>query len=270
MAGTQGALGSALGKVAILIAIAGLFLVGMAGTVYLSLRSPEVEVPEVTGKNVLEAEKILADAGLNVRRRASRYSSEVQADTVLDQTPRAGDHVKAGQTIAVVISRAEAKEGETSMSVRRNDKAQNDNREGAGNQNESPASAPENRNANDNANDNANRAKRNTNKNKNGNANNQNANGNTSANRNAKSNLNANLTTNSRNADNRNAAGRPDSGRDTNTRPNNNNLNSANRNAGATPNANAATNRNTNANTNRPRTTNNRNTNTQGNRNTRP
>ncbi|HEV7904052.1 MAG TPA: PASTA domain-containing protein, partial [Pyrinomonadaceae bacterium] len=74
MAGTQRAFGSALGKVAILIAIAGLFLVGMAGTVYLSLRSPEVKVPEVTGQNIVDAERTLSDAGLNVRRRASRYS----------------------------------------------------------------------------------------------------------------------------------------------------------------------------------------------------
>ena len=261
MAGTQRAHGSALGKVAILIAIAGLFLVGMAGTVYLSLRSPEVEVPDVTGKNILDAEKLLADAGLNVRRRASRYSAEVQADTVLDQTPRPGDHVKAGQTIAVVISRAEAKEGESSMGVRRaddeTDEPKDDNQNSAGNQNE-PATAATPDNRNDNANKNANQPKRNANKNKN--ANNQNANGNTNANRNVNSNLNTNLTTNSRN--------NPDAGRNTNARPNSDNLNSANRNAAATPNANAATNRN--ANVNRSRTTNNRNTNTPANRNTRP
>ncbi|HEV2882989.1 MAG TPA: PASTA domain-containing protein [Pyrinomonadaceae bacterium] len=269
MAGTQRAFGSALGKVAILIAIAGFFLVGMAGTVYLSLRSPEVEVPEVTGKNILDAEKILADAGLNVRRRASRYSAEVAADTVLDQTPRPGDHVKAGQTIAVVISRAEAKEGESSVGIRRDDETKTDNRNSPGNQNESAASADNrNDNANDNANDN--RPKRNTNKNKNANANNRNTNGNTSANGNINSNLNTNLTTNSRNADNRNASGRPDAERNTNARPDSNNLNSGNRNAAASPNANAATNRNANANTNRSRTTNNRNTNTTGNRNARP
>jgi hypothetical protein len=259
LAGTNRAHGSALGKVAVLIAIAGFFLVGMAGTVYLSLRSPEVEVPEVTGKNVLEAEKMLADAGLNVRRRASRYSAEVAADTVLDQTPRPGEHVKAGQTIAVVISRAEAKEGETSVGVRRDDQPKTDNQNSPGNQNESAAPA-DNRNAN-NANDNANdnRPKRNANKNKNANANanNRNTNGNTSANRNVNSNLNTNLTTNSRNADNRNASGRPDAGRNTNARPNSNSSSPANRNAAATPNANAASNRNASPNT-------------AGNRNTRP
>ncbi|HEX8127512.1 MAG TPA: PASTA domain-containing protein [Pyrinomonadaceae bacterium] len=275
MVGTKRALGSALGKVAILIAIAGLFLVGMAGTVYLSLRSPEVEVPEVTGKNILEAEKILADAGLNVRRRASRYSAEVKADTVLDQTPRPGEHVKAGQTIAVVISRAEAKEGESSVGIRRDDEAKNDNANSSANQSESAASADNrNTNANTNANENANRPKRNananTNKNKNANANNQNAGGNTGANSNINSNLNTNLTTNSRNADNRNAPERPDAERNTNARPTSNNLNSANRNAAVAPNANAPTNRNANANTNRARITNNRNTNTQGNRNARP
>ena len=101
-----------MSKVAILIAIAGLFLAGMAGTVYLSLRSPEVQVPEVTGKNIVDAEQILSDAGLNVRRRASRYSAEVSPTPCLINAAR-GRAVKAGQTIAVVISRAEAKRRES-------------------------------------------------------------------------------------------------------------------------------------------------------------
>ena len=41
-----------------MIAIA--FLFGVVTTVYLSLRSPEVKVPDVVGKDRFEAEKILA------------------------------------------------------------------------------------------------------------------------------------------------------------------------------------------------------------------
>ena len=49
-------------SIAIVIAIAVVFLFGVATTVYLSLRSPEVKVPDVVGKDRFEAEKILADA----------------------------------------------------------------------------------------------------------------------------------------------------------------------------------------------------------------
>jgi len=266
VAGTERALGPALGKVAILIAVAGFFLVGMAGTVYLSLRSPEVQVPEVTGKNIIEAEDMLADAGLNARRRATRYSAEVGPDTVLDQTPRAGEMVKAGQTIAVVVSRAEAKEGESSVGVRKGDQVRKETQDTPENQTANESASASNRNAN--GNENQNRPKRSKNTNKNGNANNRNENGNASANRNISSNLNANLTANTRNADESN-----NSQRNTNTRANNVNLNSDSRNAPPAPNANAATgNRTTNgnANANRSKNTNNRNTNSSGNRNARP
>lgn len=98
-------------RLGIVLAIATAFLFGLASTVYLSLRSPEVTVPNVVGKNRFEAEHILGDAGLNFRVRANRPSREQTADTVLFQLPRAGEVVKAGQTVAMDISRA-AKEGE--------------------------------------------------------------------------------------------------------------------------------------------------------------
>jgi hypothetical protein len=98
-------------RLGIVLAIATAFLFGLASTVYLSLRSPEVTVPNVVGKNRFEAEHILGDAGLNFRVRANRPSREQAADTVLFQLPRAGEVVKAGQTVAMDISRT-AKEGE--------------------------------------------------------------------------------------------------------------------------------------------------------------
>ena len=49
-------------SIAIVIAIAAVFLFGVATTVYLSLRSPEVKVPDVIGKDRFEAERILAEA----------------------------------------------------------------------------------------------------------------------------------------------------------------------------------------------------------------
>src|SRR5438128_11407399 len=106
---------STLRRLSIAITIAILFLFGLASTVYLSLRSPEVKVPDVVGKDRFEAEKILAEADLNFRVRATR-PNKAKPDTVLFQLPRPGEVVKAGQTVAMDISRA-TKEGETPESV---------------------------------------------------------------------------------------------------------------------------------------------------------
>ncbi|MGH9971637.1 MAG: PASTA domain-containing protein [Pyrinomonadaceae bacterium] len=167
---------SALRRIGLVILIGIAFLFGLATTVYLSLRSSEVTVPDVMGKDRFEAERILGDADLNFRVRATRPSNQVKADTVLFQLPRPGEVVKAGQTVAMDISRA-AKEGEASEAVVNDKKAEE--------------RAAESRNANEAANarnDNENKPKRNKNTNKNANEN-----ANTSANANAANrNLNAN------------------------------------------------------------------------------
>lgn len=151
---------SALRRMGLVILIAIAFLFGLATTVYLSLRSPEVTVPEVVGKDRFEAERILGNADLNFRVRATRPSNQVKADTVLFQLPRAGEVVKTGQTVAMDISRA-AKEGEASEAVVNDKKA-------------SEEKALENRNTNTSEpakNDNENKPKRNKNTNKNANEN---------------------------------------------------------------------------------------------------
>jgi beta-lactam-binding protein with PASTA domain len=195
---------STLRRLSIAIAIAILFLFGLATTVYLSLRSPEVTVPDVIGKDRFEAEKVLGSASLNFRVRATR-PSQVKADTVLFQLPRAGEIVKAGQTVAMDISRP-VKDGESSTS---------------------PVSEPtpevkaENRNINDNAAANENKPKRNKNSNKNEN---ENSNANTGL-RNANSNrpaTNSNTNTgNSNRATNLNS-NRPPSNVNTNPTRNSN------------------------------------------------
>jgi beta-lactam-binding protein with PASTA domain len=173
---------SALRRLGIAIAIAVVFLFGLATTVYLSLRSPEVTVPEVVGKDRFEAERILGDAGLKFRVRATRPSSELKADTVLFQLPRPGEVVKAGQTVAMDISRI-VKEGESSAVVVP-DKTEDTNK---------------NDSVNTNANTNENKSKRNKNTNKNEN---ENAN---AANRNANSNRAANKNANTGNSNNGNS-----------------------------------------------------------------
>jgi len=161
------------------IAIAIIFVFGLATTVFLSLRSPEVKVPDVIGKDRFEAERVLGDAGLNFRVRATRPSNEVNANTVLFQLPRGGEVVKAGQTVAMDISRG-VKEGESSEAVVPE---------------KSPEEKPANSNDNNANNDNKPKRKKDTNKN-------ANANDNANANRNVNANRlpNANRVTNNGNA----------------------------------------------------------------------
>lgn len=195
---------AALRRLSIAIAIAVVFLFGVATTVYLSLRSPEVTVPEVVGKNRFEAEQILSDAGLNFRVRATRPSRELKADTVLFQLPRPGEVVKAGQTVAMDISR-DARAGESSEAVIAEQKPE-----------EKPAATNTNEQAN--ANDNKPKRNKNTNKNANENANaNRNANSNRAANANANRALNANGNANRTTPSTSNANTRPN--QNTNVRP---------------------------------------------------
>ena len=142
-------------SIAIVIAIGIVFLFGVATTVYLSLRSPEVKVPDVVGKNRFDAEKILADADLKFRVRATRPSTEAQPDTVMFQLPRAGEVVKTGQTVAMDISRL-AKAGESSESVTPDEPAENRNTNSAANTNENKPKRPQPKNTNENANANGN------------------------------------------------------------------------------------------------------------------
>ena len=202
-----------------MIAIAIVFVFGLATTVFLSLRSPEVKVPDVMGKDRFEAERVLGDAGLNFRVRATRPSSQVKADTVLFQLPRAGDVVKAGQTVAMDISRP-VKEGETSdvaaPEKSPEEKPANTNENPAANENKPKHPKNTNKNANDNAkatnrNGNANHA---TTTNRNSNTNNTNRVTNTNSNRPA---INGNLNR----AINQNGNARPATARPSPTvRPN--------------------------------------------------
>ena len=199
---------SALRRIGIVVLLAIAFLFGLATTVYLSLRSPEVTVPEVVGKDRYEAEKILAQADLNFRVRATRPSNQVKADTVLFQLPRAGEVVKVGQTVAMDVSRTtlagEASEADATDKKLEEEKAANANASAAKNENENRPRR--NRNTNKNTNDeNANSAT-----NRNGNANNVRANSN-----------NTNSVTNTNRPGNANVA----PGRNTNQRDANQNEN---------------------------------------------
>ncbi len=95
---------SALGKLLIVVALAGTFLVGLASVIYMSLQGNAIKVPEITGKDFTESEKELTALGLKIKKRADRYSTE-KVNTILEQLPKAGDTVKTGQMILVVTSK---------------------------------------------------------------------------------------------------------------------------------------------------------------------
>jgi beta-lactam-binding protein with PASTA domain len=195
----------ALGKVGIVLAIGAAFLSGLAGTVYLSLRSAEVKVPDIIGKDRLAAEAALSDAGLHLRQRGTRYSADVQPNTILDQMPKAGEVIKVGQTVAIVLSRAAAKEGESSMPLNTAENKPEAEKPPEGENANKPAATANNQNENQNQNQNKEKRTRNKNTNNSNNSNNGNA-----SNRNANNANNRNVTTNTTttttttNADNRN------------------------------------------------------------------
>lgn len=107
---------SAIGKLAVVAVLLAAFLFGMAGVVYMSLSGEEIKVPEITGKDFLESEKELASLGLKIKRRADRPSTE-KMNTVLEQLPKAGETVKTGQLIFVVVSKAGVEGEDTPKSL---------------------------------------------------------------------------------------------------------------------------------------------------------
>jgi hypothetical protein len=110
---------SAIGKLLTVIVLAGAFLVGLVGVVWLSLQGQEVKVPEIVGKDYGDSEKELTQLGLKIKRRAFRFSEE-KPNTVIEQSPRAGEPVKTGQIIFVVVSQANPESSEAPATVDKN------------------------------------------------------------------------------------------------------------------------------------------------------
>lgn len=101
---------SAIGKLLAVGLLAGAFLFGLAGVVYMSLQGSEVQVPDITGRDFRDSETELAMLGLKIKKRADRASTE-KPNTVIEQLPKPGETVKTGQMILVVTSKQQI-EGE--------------------------------------------------------------------------------------------------------------------------------------------------------------
>ena len=111
---------SAFGKLIIVIALAGTFLVGLVGVVYMSLQGEEIKVPDIVGKDFTASEDELAALGLRIKKRADRFSNE-KPNTILEQLPKAGETVKTGQMILVVRSKSNPEGDETPATIKKND-----------------------------------------------------------------------------------------------------------------------------------------------------
>jgi hypothetical protein len=112
---------SALGKLLMMAVLAAAFVVGMVGVVWLSLRGEEIKVPEIVGKDFNESEKELAALGLKIKRRSYRYSEE-KPNTVIEQAPKAGDTVKTGHQILVVVAQGNPEGTEAPAPLKKDDK----------------------------------------------------------------------------------------------------------------------------------------------------
>jgi hypothetical protein len=202
---------SAFGKLGVVALIAVAFAFGLLTTVYLSLRSPNVQVPDVTNKSYLDGEKTLGKAGLDISQRAARYKPDVPPGMILDQTPHAGEVVKGGQIVRVVVSRA-PKEGEKppDETVAEERKAERGT-EGLDENRNQNTNRRKNTNRNSNANSNA-AANSNANLNANGNGENAHnasaSNTNLPGNRNVGPNRNSNAAANTNRSRNANTGGR--------------------------------------------------------------
>src|SRR4030095_899342 len=111
---------SAFGKLATVGLLLVAFMAGMAGVVYMALSGSEIQVREIVGKDFVESEKELASLGLKIRKRADRVSGE-QINTVLEQLTRAGETVKTGHWISVIVSKADKTNEEPPPSSLKND-----------------------------------------------------------------------------------------------------------------------------------------------------
>lgn len=64
----------------------------------------EVQVPEVTGRSEVEAERALAVEGLKLSKISEQWSPDIPRGFVISQDPDAGGVVKRGRRISVIVS----------------------------------------------------------------------------------------------------------------------------------------------------------------------
>ena len=64
---------------------------------------PLIEVPQLKGKSLSKAKKILASAGLELGKVSQREHEEFSGRRVLEQNPAAGEELQQGGSVDLVI-----------------------------------------------------------------------------------------------------------------------------------------------------------------------
>ncbi len=72
-----------------------------------AIRGQEVGVPDLVGKSQVEAARILAERGLELRLSSRRFSSTVPKDRIMDQIPAPGSRLKLERGVKVLLSLGE-------------------------------------------------------------------------------------------------------------------------------------------------------------------
>jgi len=88
----------------ILIAILGL-LSGIMFVVGNNFFGEEIVVPDIVGKDIKDADRELDELGLKMKVIAQQFSGEFDADQIISQDPPAGQKVKEGREIEVILSK---------------------------------------------------------------------------------------------------------------------------------------------------------------------
>src|SRR6185436_2050502 len=81
------------------------YLVFAAAAMRLAIKTRDVVVPQVTGKNVPQASAMLAPAGLNLKvEETRRVDASVPAGTIVSQDPQAGVKTRRERSVKVWVS----------------------------------------------------------------------------------------------------------------------------------------------------------------------
>lgn len=101
--------------IAILVALGVVFTLSAAVWLYVAMHKPTVTAPDVVGQRLSRAESLAYEAGLELEVKTRVYHKTLQANTVVEQWPRAGMTVKQGQTLRVSVSLGPPDLGQTSV-----------------------------------------------------------------------------------------------------------------------------------------------------------
>ncbi|MDY0150749.1 MAG: PASTA domain-containing protein [Candidatus Cloacimonas sp.] len=71
-------------------------------------RTPKVEVPELTGKSLTLAKRILSEEKLHLVVKDSLFSEIDPIDAVIEQIPPAGDKIRQDGTVYLIVSKGSA------------------------------------------------------------------------------------------------------------------------------------------------------------------